>query len=358
MKDIVVATLPIKPQKETNIGMLIAPTIMDYLGTCLNVERIMNINLLNTYQDKSDDIHGYVDTLNKSMISYDSLYIDTNYVDKLLIIIDILYQKGIIQRSYQKVIRCDCGCIDMLDQSVNNNAKLYENRNGNLYCKRCNSECKTYYEEVLIFKLKEKSNNNIAIFPSFLKKEIKSFETQFNDTVILISKKRDTGFKHLNFNIDIDFMWLIYFNLFPQENQILIASNHQLFIMYLMNYISKITSDKKLLFVASPYMKGNLAIEFEKYNSKSLESFKKLYMLYNLKWNQKDCNWSDTIFKYLNGISETKLNNLYKAMLYSARSILEEYQALEKVVNYDLTRCTNMQDNIKLMKKMYKDGVI
>lgn len=64
------------------------------------------------------------------------------------------------------------------------------------------------------------------------------------------------------------------------------------------------------------------------------------------------------MFQYLNGISETKLNNLYKAMLYSARSILEEHLTLESTVNYDLTRCTNMQDNIKLMKKLYKVGVI
>lgn len=44
--NIMISTLPIKPQKNTNIGMMIAPTIMDFMGTVLNIEKNIGFNVL------------------------------------------------------------------------------------------------------------------------------------------------------------------------------------------------------------------------------------------------------------------------------------------------------------------------
>ena len=53
-ENIVIATMPIKPQDKTNLGMYIAPTIMDVVGEKLECRKVFSMNLLNTYKDKSN----------------------------------------------------------------------------------------------------------------------------------------------------------------------------------------------------------------------------------------------------------------------------------------------------------------
>lgn len=40
-QDTIILTLPIKPQQETNIGMMLSPTIMDYIGSSLSIKKIL-----------------------------------------------------------------------------------------------------------------------------------------------------------------------------------------------------------------------------------------------------------------------------------------------------------------------------
>jgi hypothetical protein len=43
-------------------------------------------------------------------------------------------------------------------------------------------------------------------------------------------------------------------------------------------------------------------------------------------------------------------------MLYSSRELLNDCSCLTKVLNDILVKNTNMQNNIKCMKRMYKEG--
>ena len=365
MKDnLVISTMPIKPQKKTNIGMLIAPTLVSLFGDIFNCEKIISMNSLNTYHDKDLELNVYKNDINENKISYDRVFVDKENVDKILSIIERLYSDGFITIKTKEKVICECGKVDMLNNFTNYNAKLFDkNRKGEIFCKECGKVCKCYKEENLFLELRKDIDDSVNIVPLYLKKEMNGFSKQFKGTDILISKNRNTGYSLLLngkvFNIDIDFLWNNFFKLFEQESQVLIASNHQLLLMYLMNYFSKITSKKNLTFVANPYVLNkdeDLSLNFfEKDN----EYYKKLFILYNLKWGQKTCYWSQSVINYLNTISDTKLLNLYKSIiLYSKDIISSDTLTLDKQIDKILSTGTNMQNNIKLMKKLYKDGYL
>ena len=43
-KNTIILTLPIKPQSETNIGMMLSPTVMDYIGSALKIKKNIGFN--------------------------------------------------------------------------------------------------------------------------------------------------------------------------------------------------------------------------------------------------------------------------------------------------------------------------
>lgn len=125
-----------------------------------------------------------------------------------------------------------------------------------------------------------------------------------------------------------------------------------------MNYLSAISSDKKLTFIANPYLDMDLKKVKVQYEKLRLKEYKALLILYNLRWHNKNCNWSDSIAKYLNGISETKIKNLYKSMILYASEIENKDAKLEEILYSLLNNNTNMQNNIKIMKKLYKERLL
>lgn len=359
-QDTIILTLPIKPQQETNIGMMLSSTIMDYIGSSLSIKKNIGFNIMHSYENKDVNLNNYLNYVNNSGIDYDSVFIDKNYSEELLNIIEKMYYGGFIKVKTKEKIRCECGRVDMLCESINNE-KLYVKQNGKIICNHCGNECKKYQEKSLVLEI-----NDEAIIPSvcplFLEKEMKELSKKFKNRDILISKSRNTGFKidthDGTFNIDVDFIWSNYFNLMQEQNQIYIASNHQLFAMYFMNYLATISSNKKLTFIANPYLNMDLKNAKNQYEKKLLKEYKALLILYNLRWHNKNCTWSDSIANYLNGISETKIKNLYKSMILNASELINPAAKIEENLYSLLNYNTNMQNNIKIMKKMYKDGLL
>lgn len=361
--NLVVSTMPLKPQKETNIGMLLAPTIMDFLGDCFDCEKVMSMNSLNSYCDKNKELEIYINDIDKNSIKYNRVLVDEHHADEILSIIEKLYRDNYLCIKNKSKYICDCGKVDILESTLNSNAKLcHFDDKGNLVCNECGSICKKYNEKNLCLELKDNVDDTVSIAPLYLKKEMNGFSKQFKGNDFLVSKNRDTGYSlildGIKFNIDVDFIWNNFFKLFEQDKQILLASNHQVLLMYLMNYLSRITSNKELTFVANPYVLNKGERLDQKYFLNDNEFYKKLFILYNLKWKQKDCNWSSSIIDYLSTISNTKLNNLYKTILYSSKEIIKQDMPLDMQIDKILIRGTNMQENIKLMKTLYKKGML
>ena len=350
--DFIVSTLPIKPQISTNIGMMIAPTIMQYIGNVFDIEKCMSVNLLHTYSNKKNELQNYINYILQAGITYNMLFRDDMHNNQLIGFIIELLKNDILDVEKRHVIYCECGKIDMLKEAVNENGKLYHKVHDKIICNCCNNICKECEEDVLVMKIKEHENPLIA--PTFLEKELLNIKNQFIGKKLLISKHRNTGFNisvdNRKFNIDIDFIWSNYFKILEPNNQIFIASNHQIYNMFLINYLSKVSTNKKLYFIATPYINGNLAEMKKQYELKNLKEYKMLLLLYNLKWKNKNSNWSDSNFNYLSNISDTKIKNLYEAFLCNDYSF-DIFSNIDKALN----ESSNMQKNIQKMKKLYKE---
>jgi len=259
--NIVVATMPIKPQDKTNLGMYISPTIMDVVGDKLDCKKVFSMNLLNTYKDKNKAKDIYLNDIQRNGIKYDELLLDSSYTNELLSIILTMIETDIVSPRELEVTRCTCGKVDILSESIQNEhlGKLYKRDKDKIICKECGSICRKYKENVLVLNLKDNVDDKVNLIPSFLKNDTNHLSKIFKGSQILVSKQRNTGYKITykgkTYNIDIDFIWSNYFKLFKEENQILIASNHQVYQMYIMNYLSKISSNKNISFIAHPYIR-------------------------------------------------------------------------------------------------------
>ncbi len=356
----IVMTMPIKPQTKTNIGMYIAPTLINVLSDILSCDSVMAINLLNSYKDKDAESIIFINDLQRQGIKYNNLFIDKQFVEETLTLIEKLIYDGIIKKSYEEIFRCDCGKVDILRQGINPNiSKIFYENNNEYYCKECNTKCKCFKEEVLILELPENIDDSILIVPTFLKKDIKHLSKTFKGSKLLISKKRNTGYKIIignkEFNIDIDFLWMNYFRFFDSDQIIMHASNHQIYQMYLLNYFNKIISNREICFVANPYMKDSKMINpLAEYEKTSDEIFKKLLILYNLKWRKKTCEWSPTIIDFLSNISTTRRNNLYKVIQNCGNKFNEHEMPLDVYIENIFLNGINMQTNISESKNLVK----
>lgn len=358
----IVLTMPIKPQNKTNVGMMIAPTIMNYIGEALNIKKVLSTNTLNSYNEKDSLLDDYISVVERNGINYDVMFNDKANADRIVTVIQKMVDDQIIKISHEEIVRCDCGKVDILKSAIRHfsDGKIYKrDENGKYYCKLCNCECKTYNEDVLTIDIDlDNSNSKIEIVPIFLKKEIKSFEKSFNKSKILISKKRNTGYcietNGKNHYIDIDFMWMNYVKLFSEDKKILIASNHQLLKMFIMNYINNISSNQRLTFVAHPYISDVEGInQQEEYDKCTDEFYKKLFILYNLKWNKKTSGYSESVIKYLSNISNTRRENIYKAIIELSQNT-SNFDELDNYINKMIIDSVNMQENIIYVKKYVK----
>lgn len=102
----IVMTMPIKPQKNTNIGMFIAPTIMNTLSEMFVCKSVMATNLLNTYKNKDNDLQIYIDDLKKQGIKYTELFVDKQNSEKILEVIVKLIYDGYITKKRESIYRC------------------------------------------------------------------------------------------------------------------------------------------------------------------------------------------------------------------------------------------------------------
>jgi len=355
MNNLLVTTMPIKPQAKTNIGMCFSPLISEVVAKSLNVKNVLSTNTLHSYINNKELISIYTQTLNEFGITYDNLFIDEENIEVLLDCVNqLIKQKNIVERE-NVVLNCPCGKVDIIKEGIRNfnGGDLYIRKDNNIYCRLCGMECKPTLRKDLYFYLDPNVNCKVNIIPSFLESDFFHFYKNMPGNYLLISKSRDTGYKIKalsgnEYNLDIDFLWMNYVQCFNEDNQIIIASNHQLFEMFILNYINNSFGKKKLSFIATPYInKTNLDIYSELARFDDV-LYKKIVLLYTLKWKKKNCDWDETIFK---GIA--KLGRKNRIALYNI--ITNEFDKctnnLNEYVNNLLVSHISMQKNIKALKK-------
>lgn len=312
MNDNLILTLPIKPQEKIKMGLCVAPLITELLRNTTSSKNAFAINLLNTYDEKDPFLRTYLNKLSDLDINYDKLFVDKENIDFLMTCIEEMISSKIIEEKESNVYRCDCRRVDTVCDSLRiyDNKALYYEKEGKFYCKVCNSELKVYKEKNLFMHLNPNVDTSINIFPTHFKNACVNFDKQFKGMDYLISKSRETGYKISHngtlYNIDIDALWMNYFNYFENQSQVIVASNHQLFEMYLINYLNRMYKNKNLHFLATPYLVSKEKNIDSRFNEmRVLES--KLNLLFSLKWKNLDSTYNTNAMDFTSKLSDDEL---------------------------------------------------
>ena len=165
MNDLMITTMPIKPYKKINIGLMIAPTLCDVLGSILNCKKVLAFNLLHSFEDKNIELKKYTDNIENFNIKHNEIIKDIENIEKYLKKIEELYKIGIISIQKGEILRCECNKVEMLKSSVkyNKNGELYYLKDGKIICKFCEKECKKYTQSNLLLDIKEETLKQILI---------------------------------------------------------------------------------------------------------------------------------------------------------------------------------------------------
>ena len=256
MEDFVISTLPIKPRKNPIVGMAISPVIVELLGKKLKIQKNLALNLLHSYNDLSSLLDYNVNYFGNYSLEFDRLILDSENAGKLLDGVKKLIMAGfVISRQTEKYM-CDCGFVDVPVTAVSNHSdgKIYQIQDGKVICNHCHTICKKYKENSLVFDLKSQDfSHDIHMFPLFEKKDIMTFDKNDNINFHLISKTRDTGYQVVcegqKYNVDIDALWMNFPQIYDEKRQIYVASNHQLYPIYVMNLINKALNEKEVFYI-------------------------------------------------------------------------------------------------------------
>ena len=118
--------------------------------------------------------------------------------------------------------------------------------------------------------------------------------------------------------------------------------------MFISNYINNIFNEKKVHYIATPYLTNNENIDFsEKIFSKDNAIYKKLSILYSLKWKYKTLNWNNGILEILNKLNNDELKEIHKLIVNISYN---PNNNIDSIIN-NILQNINLTNNIKILKR-------
>lgn len=348
-----ILTLPMMPVDGNNYGKFITPIICETLSNIFECNYYHCVNILDSFNDRNLKIDSYVKSLDENNIHYDKLWYDNENISKFLANIDILIKKGYIYEMNSIIYRCDCGVVEIEKNKINtcnpNNLKFTYN-NDTLICKHCGTVCKEYNEKILVFVPQNVTLRDIKILPGYLNKDIKTYETTVLNSYTTISRNRNTGigiiYNGTKYNIDIDFLWGTYLNTFKEKEKIVVSGNRMIYQLFLVSVLEKCLSpNNNTILIGTPYI-TNIKDILKNPNFINDEELRKLFILFNTKWQKKEILYDETILKYLNKISNEKRVKLYDIINMPIEQNIDFYNDVEKILKSQLS----MQESVKRLK--------
>lgn len=348
-----VLTLPMMPVDGNNYGKFVTPIISEILSNIFSCNYYHCINILDSFNDRSMIIDNYISSLNDNNINYDKLWYDIENISKLLKNIETLIKKDYIFEKHSSVYRCECGIVEIEKDKINtcnpNNLK-FKYDTGKLVCKHCGSICKEYQEKILVFVPNGIKLQDISILPSYLKKDIKTYEQTVLNSYTTISRKRNTGisiyYNGTKYNIDIDFLWETYLNTFEEQEKIVVSGNRMVYQLFLVSVLEKCLSpENNTILIGTPYI-TNIKSILQNPNFIDNKELRKLFIVFNTKWQKKEILYDETILTYLKKISSDKRRKLYDIINMPIVENNDFYNNIEEILKKQL----NMQEGVKKLK--------
>lgn len=350
--------MPLKPKLNSS-GFKILPLVSNVVGDMLNCETIFTFNVLHGFKSSESIINDFIKELKELDIVSNQIVMDKDFVDLAKQNILNLYKKGLAEIIYKDVVMCDCGIINTTKENITkiSKMKLAHIENDRIICDKCNCECKSSMQKVLILKTKDINLGEIQIFPDNLSKEINDLLNSYKDTNILLSKTRETGVRleieNIIFNIDVDMIWSQYLSFYNDTNIVTVGSSHVIFAMVLSYIMEKaINGTNNVIFLSVPYIK-NPQMDIDLFAEIKNNKVRKLLTMFCCKWNSKECYFSQEIYDKLNRFSEQDIVDSYKIMTKYSDGVKNqqsenenEYKYFSRLIKYG----TNFQKNLTYLR--------
>lgn len=343
IKDYVITTLPMKPLNKMKVGSLTSPLYVNFIGDKLKIKKVLSLNELNSFK-LIDCSNEYIQILKDVNLKYDEIFIDAKNKSKLLNVVKLLDEKGLLIEKDEEILSCECKKVDMLFSSINSfDNGLLKKENDKYICRECNSLCKISKQKRLFLKIDSKFLNDAKIIPNIYDNNCNQITDNLKNELYLISKARNTGIKYNKYNLDIDFLWSLYLVLFKENNIIVVASNRHIIKVFFTNYIASIFN-KKVIYLLHPYIEKKELINWNEELFKYDYYYQHLYLLYSCRWTSKDCFYDRGMLNGLAKIKKTGREKIYKNL---SKTDYNNNVDLYDYLNEFITKKINFQKNLK-----------
>ena len=206
-----VITMPISPYKKFSVGKMSTPILAQALATKLDAKYVLAVNQLDSYHERS--LTDYLELLKQYDVEPDEYWIDSKHQEELKEKLQELIDLGYVYQAPRKILTCNCQRVEIPESNlstINQNDACFYKNNDKYYCKTCNQECFIKETDSLIFNPTAIDTSNLTFFPTFINKDIKTFENNIHAHEVVISRQRDTGitftYQGKDYNIDIDLL--------------------------------------------------------------------------------------------------------------------------------------------------------
>lgn len=351
MNNTVVTTLPLKPRETLKDFHYIVPVLVEQTGKLLNCKTNLMINNIGHYENL--DVEKFKQNLNKRDLHFDSVKIDKEHLDFLVGCIKKLIEENKIVEKTVQVYQCECGTVNILKEGVRDFDKgdLYTfDDDGNMVCSLCKTKAKLYETKLLVIEnIEQYFNANVC--PLYMQKMMQDFVKQ-RSSYLLLSKKRETGVKlehnGQTYNLDIDFVWANFPQLFEEQNVIIFTASDLLYESFIVNLMNNLHNNKNVIIVHQAKISSSnkqFENEFDKLNN---EQFK-LNIAFNSNLKTYTTKWNEVIFNYLLNSNETDIKKLMQYPGYKNK--FDEQEITPKSIECNIKYGFNFQFNKNNLKK-------